>query len=156
MNVIKTLRRKFILISTATVIIIVAGVLGLVNTIAHMRVYTQIETYLAYIAQNGESPLPKKILQDGSWFGETEWSDDTPAFIVIILFLHRMKHSQLLFESVFSIFLIFRKVIDFYGISHIIDRRLAVGGNACARPHIFGAFSANAIPRIECPMRVIF
>ena len=84
MNVIKTLRRKFILISTATVIIIVAGVLGLVNTIAHMRVYTQIETYLAYIAQNGESPLPKKILQDGSWFGETEWSDDTPAFIVII------------------------------------------------------------------------
>lgn len=60
MNVIKTLRRKFILISTATVIIIVAGVLGLVNTIAHMRVYTQIETYLAYIAQNGESPLPKK------------------------------------------------------------------------------------------------
>lgn len=84
MNVIKTLRRKFILISTATVIIIVAGVLGLVNTIAHMRVYTQIETYLAYIAQNSESPLPKKILQDGSWFGETEWSDDTPAFIVII------------------------------------------------------------------------
>ena len=102
MNVIKTLRRKFILISTATVIIIVAGVLGLVNTIAHMRVYTQIETYLAYIAQNGESPLPKKILQDGSWFGETEWSDDTPAFIVIITPEGYVKEARLKNITAFS------------------------------------------------------
>ena len=43
MNVIRRLRRKFILISTTTVIIIVVGVLGLVNTIAYMRVYTHIE-----------------------------------------------------------------------------------------------------------------
>lgn len=84
MNVIKTLHRKFILISTVTVIIIVVGVLGIVNTIAHMRVYTQIETYLAYISQSRENPLPKKILQNDNWLSETEWSDDTPALTIVI------------------------------------------------------------------------
>ena len=38
MNVIKKLRRKFILISTTTVIIIVIGALSLVTSVAYIRI----------------------------------------------------------------------------------------------------------------------
>ena len=78
MNVIRRLRRKFILISTTTVIIIVVGVLGLVNTIAYMRVYTHIESNLMYLAQNNKNLMPKEMLQNSnSLFGEIDWSENT-------------------------------------------------------------------------------
>ena len=81
MNVIRRLRRKFILISTTTVIIIVVGVLGLVNTIAYMRVYTHIESNLMYLAQNNKNLMPKEMLQNSnSLFGEIDWSENTPDF----------------------------------------------------------------------------
>lgn len=88
MNVIRTLRRKFILISTTTVIIIVVGVLGLINTIAYMRVHTQVESTLTYLAQNSENLTPKKNSQDNGWFGETDWSEDTPDFPYQIRFFN--------------------------------------------------------------------
>lgn len=81
MNVIRRLRRKFILISTTTVIIIVVGVLGLVNTIAYMRVYTHIESNLVYLAQNNKNLMPKEMVQDdSSLFGKIDWSENTPDF----------------------------------------------------------------------------
>lgn len=79
MNVIRKLRRKFILISTITVIVIVVGVLGLVNTIAYMRVYGHIESNLLYLAQN-KNFMPKEISQDYSLFGAIDWSENTPDF----------------------------------------------------------------------------
>ena len=42
MNVIKKLRRKFILISTATVTIIVIGALSLVTSVAYMEEFLNI------------------------------------------------------------------------------------------------------------------
>lgn len=80
MNVIKRLRRKFIFLSTVTVVIIVVGVLGLVNTIVYMRANAQVESFLSYISQNDGNITPKKISKDDSWFGNTDWSKDTPDF----------------------------------------------------------------------------
>lgn len=51
MNVIKKLRRKFILISTATVTIIVIGALSLVTSVAYIRINAQIDSFLIYISQ---------------------------------------------------------------------------------------------------------
>ena len=45
MNVIKKLRRKFILISTATVTIIVIGALSLVTSVAYIRINAQIDSF---------------------------------------------------------------------------------------------------------------
>ena len=53
MDMIKKLRRKFILVATVGVGIIVAGALGLINTISYMRMEAQVETILSYISQNG-------------------------------------------------------------------------------------------------------
>ena len=80
MNMIKDLRKKFVLVATAAVVIIVAGALGMINTIAYMRMHAQVESVLSYISQNGGNVLPKKIPPDSSWFGDSNWSDDTPEF----------------------------------------------------------------------------
>ena len=42
MDMIKKLRRKFILVATVGVVIIVAGALGLINTISYMRMEAQV------------------------------------------------------------------------------------------------------------------
>lgn len=86
MNMIKSLRWKFVLIATAAVVIIVAVVLGLINTITYVRMTNQVESVLSYISQNS-GKLPKKIpttdnswFNNTNWFGDTNWSDDTPEF----------------------------------------------------------------------------
>ncbi|MDQ0202390.1 sensor histidine kinase [Pectinatus haikarae] len=80
MDIIKNLRRKFIAAATAAVVIIVAGALGLINTIVYMRMHVQVESVLLYISQNGGNVPQEKTPQDSSWFGDTNWSDDTPEF----------------------------------------------------------------------------
>lgn len=80
MNMIKNLRRKFILAATAAVVIIVVGALGLINTIVYMRMHVQIESILSYISQNGGRVPLEKTPHGSSWFGDTDWSDDTPEF----------------------------------------------------------------------------
>ncbi len=80
MNMIKKLRRKFILVATAVVIIIVVGALSLINFIAYMRMNSQIQSFLTYISQNDGNIYQKKIMPNSDWFGETTWSEDTPDF----------------------------------------------------------------------------
>ncbi len=80
MNMIKNLRRKFILIATIGVIIIVVGALGLINAIAYVRMYSQVESVLSYISQNGGNVPQKKPPQDSNWLGDNNWSNDTPEF----------------------------------------------------------------------------
>ncbi len=80
MDMIKRLRRKFILIATIGVVIIVAGALGLINTISYMRMETQIETILAYISQNdGKVPL-YAVPKETKWLDEPDWSQNAPEF----------------------------------------------------------------------------
>lgn len=86
MNIIKRLRRKFILMATIAVIIVVVGVLGLINTIAYMRMNGQVESVLSYISQNGGDVPPNKMVPGGGWFGDRNWSDDTPDFSYQIRF----------------------------------------------------------------------
>lgn len=80
MNVIKKLRRKFILISTATVIIIVAVALTLVTAIAYIRINAQINSFLIYISQNNGKILEHTLPSNTTWFSETDWTGDTPDF----------------------------------------------------------------------------
>lgn len=81
MNMIKRLRRKFILVATVGVVIIVAGALGLINTISYMRMEAQVETILMYISQNGgKVPLYTPPPKETSWFGDSDWSQNTPEF----------------------------------------------------------------------------
>ena len=80
MNVIKKLRRKFILLSTATVTIIVVMALSLVTIIAYMRINAQIESFLFYISQNGGHITAHRLPPTNNWFDETDWTGDTPDF----------------------------------------------------------------------------
>lgn len=86
MNIIRNLRRKFILIATAAVVIIVAGALGTINTIAYMRMHAQIDWVLSYISQYGGEVPPSKVppyngwLGNLEWLGDTDWFNDTPEF----------------------------------------------------------------------------
>lgn len=80
MNVIKKLRRKFILISTATVIIIVIGALSLITSVAYIRINAQIDSFLMYISQNNGRISEHKLPPNTTWFSETDWTGDTPDF----------------------------------------------------------------------------
>ena len=62
------------------VVIIVAGALGLINTISYMRMEAQVETILSYISQNGGKVPLYTSPKETSWFGETDWSQNTPDF----------------------------------------------------------------------------
>ncbi|WP_196593210.1 sensor histidine kinase [Pectinatus sottacetonis] len=86
MNMIKSLRWKFVLIATAAVIAIIAGVLGLINTITYIHMTDQVNSVLSYISQNS-GRIPRKVpVDDSSWFNNTNWSDDTPEFSYQIRF----------------------------------------------------------------------
>lgn len=80
MDMVKKLRRKFILVATVGVVIIVAGALGLINTISYMRMEAQVETILTYISQNGGKVPLYTPPKETSWFGESDWSQNTPEF----------------------------------------------------------------------------
>ncbi len=80
MNMVKKLRRKFILIATVGVVIIVVGALGLINAITYTRMESQVMSVLTYICHN-DGHLPKKVNSSNkSWFDEPSWTDDTPEF----------------------------------------------------------------------------
>ncbi len=80
MDMVTSMRRKFILIATAAVVIIVAGALGLINTMNYMRMQWQIESVLSYISHNN-GRLPSQLApEERSWFDDPDWSHDTPEF----------------------------------------------------------------------------
>ena len=56
---IQRLRRKFILVGTLAVIIIVVGALGLINTISYMRMQHSVFSLLTSISENG-GQLPRR------------------------------------------------------------------------------------------------
>jgi len=80
MDMIKKLQRKFIVVGTLAVIIIVVGALGLINAIIYVRMHSSVESVLQYISQNNGHVPSHVSLQDDSWFGDLSWSQDTPEF----------------------------------------------------------------------------
>lgn len=84
MNMIKKLRRKFILIATGAVIVIIAGALGLINAITYMRMENEVESILMYISQNdGYVPAYAPQRMTNNWlldFDDSHWTSDTPEF----------------------------------------------------------------------------
>ena len=80
MDMVKKLRRKFIIIATIGVIIIVTGALGVINTISYMRMEAEVETVLSYISQNDGKVPAFTTSKESSWFGESDWSRNTPEF----------------------------------------------------------------------------
>ena len=86
MNIIKRLRRKFIIMATIGVIVVLGGALGLINTIAYMRMHQQVMSVLTYIIHN-DGAVPQKIGgDDGSFFSDPSWTEETPEFAYQIRF----------------------------------------------------------------------
>jgi hypothetical protein len=71
---IKRLRRKFIIMATIGVLVVLGGALGLINTIAYMRMNQQVMSVLTYIIHNNGA-VPQKIGgDDGSFFSDPSWT----------------------------------------------------------------------------------
>ncbi|WP_293989608.1 cell wall metabolism sensor histidine kinase WalK [uncultured Megasphaera sp.] len=92
MNIIKRLRRKFIILATIGVIVVLGVALGLINTIAYMRMQSQVMSVLTYIVHN-DGAVPQKIGgSDSSFFGDSRffsdpsWTEETPEFAYQIRF----------------------------------------------------------------------
>lgn len=85
MNLIKKLRRRFILLATLAVFIIVAGALGLINMMGFYAMREHCLDTMTYITQNGGT-MPSRYRPDttGSWgkdfFPGVTWPEDTPEF----------------------------------------------------------------------------
>lgn len=82
MNIIKKLRRKFILMAAIGVIIVVGGALGIINTISYMGMRDQVMSVLTYIVHNNGA-VPQKIGgTHGNFFSldDPSWTEDTPEF----------------------------------------------------------------------------
>ena len=85
MNLIKRLRRRFILLATLAVFIIVAGALGLINMMGFYAMREHCLDTMTYITQNGGT-MPSRYRPDttGSWgkdfFPGVTWPEDTPEF----------------------------------------------------------------------------
>lgn len=83
MNMIKKLRRQFILVATVAVIIIVVGALSLINAITYVRMENEVQTVLAYISQNNGDAPHTQPSTTGSWlldWDDSNWASDTPEF----------------------------------------------------------------------------
>jgi len=83
MNMIKKLRRQFILVATVAVIIIVVGALSLINAITYVRMENEVQTVLAYISQNNGDAPHTPPSTTGSWlldWDDSNWASDTPEF----------------------------------------------------------------------------
>lgn len=86
MNIIKRLRRKFIIMATIGVLVVLGGALGLINTIAYMRMHQQVMSVLTYIIHN-DGAVPQKIGgDDSSFFSDPSWTEETPEFAYQIRF----------------------------------------------------------------------
>lgn len=84
MNMIQKLRRKFILVATAAVFLIVVGALSLINAITYVRMENEVQTVLAYISQNdGYAPPHTPPQTTSNWllgWDDSNWASDTPEF----------------------------------------------------------------------------
>lgn len=79
MNIIHRMRRKFILMALLAVVIILAGALGLINTITYMKMRSEVMTLMNVIAENdGIMPIKQLPSSTESWLSDPEWFNDTP------------------------------------------------------------------------------
>ena len=80
MDMIRRLRRKFILMAFIAVVIILAGALGLINTIGYMKMRSEVDHLLTVISQNnGIMPQTQPAVTEG-WLTDSDWYNDTPEF----------------------------------------------------------------------------
>ena len=70
---IQRLRRKFILVGTLAVIIIVVGALGLINTISYMRMQHSVFSLLTSISENGGQLPRREGERPSSWIEDPDW-----------------------------------------------------------------------------------
>lgn len=79
MNIIHKLRRKFILMAFLAVVVILAGALGLINTITYMKMRSEVMTLMNVIVENdGIMPIQQLPSSTESWLSDPEWFNDTP------------------------------------------------------------------------------
>ncbi|WP_337798821.1 HAMP domain-containing sensor histidine kinase [Acidaminococcus timonensis] len=81
MDIIHRLRRKFLFLAFIAVVLILAGALGLINTITYMKMRGEVDTLLDVIVQNdGVLPGHQPGTSAQSWLSDPEWYNDTPEF----------------------------------------------------------------------------
>lgn len=81
MDIIHRLRRKFLFLAFIAVVLILAGALGLINTITYMKMRGEVDTLLDVIVQNdGVLPVHQPGTSTQSWLSDPEWFNDTPEF----------------------------------------------------------------------------
>lgn len=80
MDMIKKLHRKFILLATLAVCIIVVVALGVINGILYLAMKDDIHSMLTYISENGGSVSEQHRPASQGWFTDGNWTDDTPEF----------------------------------------------------------------------------
>jgi len=81
MDIIHRLRRKFLFLAFVAVVLILAGALGLINTITYMKMRGEVDTLLDVIVQNdGILPGHQLGTSTQSWLSDPEWYNDTPEF----------------------------------------------------------------------------
>lgn len=81
MDMIHRLRRKFLILAFAAVVLILAGALGLINGITYMKMRSEVNTLLTAIVQNdGIMPSHQPGTSTESWLSDPEWYNETPEF----------------------------------------------------------------------------
>ena len=81
MDMIHRLRRKFLILAFAAVVLILAGALGLINGITYMKMRSEVNTLLTAIVQNdGIMPSHQPGTSTESWLSDPEWYNGTPEF----------------------------------------------------------------------------
>ncbi len=80
MDMIKKLHRKFILLATLAVCIIVVVALSVINGILYLAMKDDIHSMLTYISDNGGSVSEQRRPVNQGWFTDGNWADDTPEF----------------------------------------------------------------------------
>lgn len=77
MNIIRRLRRQFILLATLAIVIIVVGALGLINLMGYYGMRTHCLDTMTYITQNGGS-LPSRTRGGDSSFWNSQFGTTWP------------------------------------------------------------------------------
>lgn len=80
MDMIKKLHRKFILLATLAVCIIVGVALSVINGILYLTMMEQIHSVLTYISDNGGSVTEQRRPTSQGWLNDGGWTEDTPEF----------------------------------------------------------------------------
>ena len=80
MDMIKKLHRKFILVATLAVCIIVVVALGVINGTLYLAMRNDIHNMLVYISDNGGIVTSERKPSSQGWLSDGNWTDDTPEF----------------------------------------------------------------------------